>query len=286
MSYDAEETGDGRPVELYLFQIGGTAYRVTNANRDIVIGAFTYESLALMRTNPLLSKDKNAGRLELTCPESFAVMQQFITILPSQQPTLTIFRTHLSDVSEEVVAFWKGKVSSVAFADGIAKAVCSYIASEFQKQMPRFTYQGVCNHVLYDEGCLVTDTDFDYTGTVDSIVEGITIKIVGLRTAVDSLPNVGGLSSGEKDLYWQGGMVTANSEFRMVLEGNVGGDADTIRVLLAFQELAASDVIQAFAGCAHSLDICDRKFDNVVRFGGFPYIPTINPYEINLASGT
>lgn len=283
MTFDAQETSDGRPVELYQFSHGGSFTRVTNASNPKTVGATTYAPASIKRTQISQSKKEDSGRITVKVPSSFPVVLEFRAILPSQRPVLTIFRYHLSDMTEEVVAIWVGRVASVKFAGGIAEMVCDPIQSSFNRQVPRYVYSGICNHVLYDGGCLVTANNFRYDGVIGSISsDALEFTMSGLRTAVDSLPNVVNLSSAQRDVYWQGGFMIVNNEFRGIYEGNVGGDPDTIRTTLPFVDADVGDQIQVYAGCDHSSVTCADKFDNVLRFGGFPHIPSLNPFFIDL----
>jgi len=33
------------------------------------------------------------------------------------------------------------------------------------------------------------------------------------------------------------------------------------------------------AGCDHSVSTCAARFDNLANYGGFPFIPTKNPFS-------
>ena len=41
--------------------------------------------------------------------------------------------------------------------------------------------------------------------------------------------------------------------------------------------------VDVFAGCDHTVDTCDQKFDNVINYGGWPYVPSKNPFESGIA---
>lgn len=53
--------------------------------------------------------------------------------------------------------------------------------------------------------------------------------------------------------------------------------------LTLFNQFSSSDlsigsVVLAYAGCDKSNSTCATKFNNIVNFGGFPYIPNTNPF--------
>ena len=51
---------------------------------------------------------------------------------------------------------------------------------------------------------------------------------------------------------------------------------DTLDLFVPIQNDLSSPIL-LLAGCDKSLDTCLNKFDNISRYGGFPYIPEINP---------
>jgi uncharacterized phage protein (TIGR02218 family) len=286
MAFDTFERADGRPTELYQFVVGSSTTRYTSASVDQQIGGNTYETLAIQRTDPAQSKDVKAGEIILQVPASLQLVLDFRAVIPYSLPSLTIFRIHQQD-SASIFTFWKGFVSSVAMSDTTAEIACQPVDRVFNRQIPRFVYSGICNHVLYDGGCLLSPTDFDFVGVANSInTDGTEIVMTGARAAAAAIAP--GLSSAELDVFWQGGYMETpgGAERRMILEGNVGGDADKLRILLRFRDLVAGGNCTVFAGCDHSLTTCDAKFNNVLRFGGYPFVPTVNPFAIDLDGGS
>ena len=49
---------------------------------------------------------------------------------------------------------------------------------------------------------------------------------------------------------------------------------------------ASQQDIDLFAGCAHDLTTCDVKFDAVLDYGGFPFVPRKNPFNVTLRGGS
>lgn len=40
--------------------------------------------------------------------------------------------------------------------------------------------------------------------------------------------------------------------------------------------------VQLTAGCDHSTSTCQSRFDNLDNYGGFPFIPTKNPFSTGI----
>ena len=293
MTFDASEKApQGEPVELYQFTQSGAVTRYTSAANAQFIGLNEFTPLkGLSRTEPVQGNEASAGEVKVTLPSLEPIPQQFRGTIPSSLPSLTIFRKHLTDVADEVIVWFKGEVVSCAFKESVATLSCQPPTRLFSRPMPRAVYSGMCNHQLYDLGCQVVQETFDFPNAViASIVDGTVVEISGLRVqaaAIDAA-QLSGLSSAELDTYWNRGFIGTEktpAEFRMIAEGNVSLDPDKVRLIVPFRDLSPGDEVTVFAGCPHSIDFCDRKFANAPQFGGFPQVPTSNPFTITLESG-
>jgi len=148
-----------------------------------------------------------------------------------------------------------------------AEIACRSVEAAVNRNMPKFTFMGMCNHLLYDNQCTVDPSLFEHVGNVDSI-SGETITVAGAGLQPDG--------------FFTGGYVQAlggANDFRMV-RLHVG---DVLTLLLPFQANVLNTSVQAFAGCDHVLtQDCALKFDNVINFGGFHFVPNRNVFETGL----
>ena len=294
MTFDVIQIGPlGRTVELYEFAQSGSFTRVTSAATPQFAGAVEYTPLeGLSRSEPVQGNEISSGDLTLEVPATFPIAQQFRVRVPSSLPSLTITKKHLNDPAAQLFTYWKGTVVSCAFGDQIAELYCQPITRLFNRPIPRAVYSAVCNHQLYDQGCTVTRASYTNSSLIVTTIDGVgtTFIITGLRAAaatIDSTLSLG-LTAQELDDFWNRGILAtliSPAEFRMIVETDIGGDPNTIRVNLGFRELPAGATIEVIAGCPHSLDFCNRKFKNAEFFGGFPFVPTKNPFEIELDRG-
>lgn len=296
MTYDATETADlGRPVELYEFNFAGVVYRRTSAATDQAIGGNTYSVLAgLSRSEPVQGNEASAGEISIVCPADFAVASAFRGTIPSHLPSLTIFRKHLNDVDDEAVTYWKGTIVSASMsADGRKATLLGQPPTAlFSRVMPRRVFSALCQHQLYDGLCGVDRQLYRFTGVLTALdLAGTTLTLTGLRagaTSIDTAQSLG-LSASELDNFWNRGYiqtVASPGEFRSIIQTNVGGDPNVIKIAIPFRTASAGDDVDVFAGCNHEISThCNPKFKNAARFGGFPYVPTVNPFEVELDSG-
>lgn len=271
-SYDALESSveGSRPIEVYKFAIGTEVYRYTSAEDDVTVGADTYVAEAISRGPIAQGHDDRNRILDITLPADNVFAAKYIDIVPGQRATGTIIRLQRDEVPtfNTQVVIYKGFVRSVRFPGNGREAVIGILSIEAatSRPIPRFTYQGLCNHVLYDGGCGVNSTNYRMTGTVTA-VNGNVITVSG--------------ASGEADGYYTAGFVTPTglTDFRMVLK-HVGDD---LTLLLPFPVGLTGQTIDVFAGCNHMISgHCQTRFNNVIEHGGFAFVPKKNPFTTKL----
>jgi hypothetical protein len=229
----------------------------------------------------------------LVVPDTFGIATQFRGTIPSSLPSLTIYQRLENDGAAEGLAVWKGIVSSCKFKDHRAELLCLPTTRLLQRSIPRAVYSGQCNNHLYDNDCKVVRTDYRFQGIVTTIgADPTQLTFAGLRTRAGDIDTAFtlGLTSTELDNFWMRGIIILNNipeERRTIVETYIGGDANVVRVSIPFRGITTGDAVDILAGCTHSIDICNRKFQNAINFGGFPYVPGSlnNPFNIELGAG-
>ena len=276
MTYSDKEISafEGSPTELHEFSLGGQVFRFTSQSSPVSSGGFVYAPSTIKRDNPKLTDERSGIQLLVTVPTSLSVAQEYLTIVPTGRMTLTIFRQHRTDTpTPEIITFWKGFVTSVKFKDELAEMICEPIQALFAREIPRQVYSGLCNHVLFDTGCRVIRATFSDSVTVSAVnTNGDVLTLDSLSTARPADTN-----------FFTGGFVErANGDKRLIMEYTFA--TDEVRILLPFEGLAVNEVVTARAGCAHDALTCRDKFNNVINFGGFPWSPQTNPFEVGIGN--
>ena len=264
MTYDAHEVAakTGRPVELYRFTIGATVYRYTSAEDEDTYGAQVFCPRLISRSDPSLEAENRKQDVEVSLPVTDDVAARFIGIVPGERMAIEIIRIHRDDLDQEGIPYWDGQVMGAAFKKNATECVLQCRTSEaaLSRSIPRYKYQGLCNHVLYDDGCGVDRNSFKLEGTVSAAsTRSITVP---------------GLSANGANWALGGYVATAN-DYRMV----VAQSGDVLTLLIDFAVPVLAQAVTVYAGCDHLIATCQSKFTNAIRFGGFPYIPKRNPFE-------
>jgi uncharacterized phage protein (TIGR02218 family) len=256
---------DSRPVELITLTVGGDVTRICSAEDDITVGGVTYTAHPLERDD-LKVEDGERNALKLTVSADLAFVANYVSNVPAAEATVQIYRLQRADGTEEVVSLYRGYVSNVKFtqAGRVAELAINPMRKMAKRPAPRCKYSGQCNNVLYDDLCGVTAGDPSYThstGTVSSIT-GFVYEVSGAAAFGDG--------------FFAGGTLenAAGGEARMV----IAHTGNNLTVTLPLETVAVGDLVTVRAGCGHTVTDCHSKFNNLANFGGFPFVPSNNPF--------
>lgn len=270
MTYLAQETSqeDGQPVELYTFNVGGEMLYYTSSDVPHTVSANTFEPVAVSRGEIAVSPEDRGRALEIELPSADPIARRYIVSVPGQRTKLTIQRLHYTDTpTPEVITIFQGFVRAVGFMNNanVAKVSVIPIEAAGARTIPRFTFQGLCNHVLYDSRCQVDPNSLSFRH--DAVVTGISGNTIDVDGA-------DGFASG----FFTAGFVNTATDSRMILAHS----GTTLTLMLPFGVDPTGATVTVRAGCDHSLVTCFSKFNNVVNYGGFSFIPTRNVFDSGL----
>ena len=293
MTFDAYETGDGSPVELLTFSNGFENFNYCNTTQPIQIGAVVYEPLAYTRSPWSQSKDQDDNNVRMTAPNDWPVAVLYQGRLTSNVTSVTIQRFHADDPAEQIQIAWKGQIVALQYSGDDVELLMEPI-TKGAETTPRDTFSAQCNAFLFESpGCNLTSDDWKFVATATSISpDALEITFSGLRLEAVTIDAgqggpPGSLTAGELDTYFQGGYIkTGAGEVRDIIEGNVGGDPDTVRIPIPFRNFTAGQGASVYAGCRLTLDVCQRKFNNAINFQGYAYVPVIDPANTELPKGS
>lgn len=262
MTYAAVETSiqSGRPVELYEFLYGATAYRYTSADGDVVYGGNTYSAVPIARGAVEATNEVARLALEITCTRELPVLEPFAVSPPEEVVLITLRRLHAGD--GEAIIMWMGRVLNVTLNNAAAEIHCESVYTSLKRVGLRRLYQKSCPHVVYGTGCGLARATYKATKTVSTVV--------GTTITVGSIGAVDGYYAGGY-LEWSSGGVS----HRRSIHSQTGG---AVVIGFPIPGMAASDSVDLYPGCDHTLSTCNGKFGNSLNYGGMPYFPPKNPF--------
>jgi uncharacterized phage protein (TIGR02218 family) len=281
VAYDTfeESVDQGQPIELYLFENLEETFVYTSAQETITYVGRNYIPTPVKRTAPEIQSGQPDRRIVIEFPITNDFARRYVGTLPASPDHLTLYRYHSTDGgTPEVVLYFSGEVSNVAFTEDRAKVNVLSNGRVLGNLIPQQTCRNLCNFVLYDNRCGVNQASFTTATTVVGVsANGLEITLSG-----------SGLSAKAAANFFKNGHMSRNFiENRMVLKTvDLGGDQVTFHILLPFQFISTGTAVDISAGCGHSLGICDSRFNNHERYGGFPFIPRKNPFQLKVTGGS
>jgi uncharacterized phage protein (TIGR02218 family) len=134
-----------------------------------------------------------------------------------------------------------------------------------KSSVPGTFYQSQCNHCLYSSRC------------------GISSEAYKLRTTVLNISSNGAslvlASSGGASQNWfkAGEIIRASDGERRMVVYQSGASID---LNYPFPNIKIGDTVDIYAGCDHTVGDCRDKFNNIINFGGHPFIPSSNIFAV------
>lgn len=263
----------GRPLDLYTFSWLSSSVRYVNT--EDAGGLFNFQGIDY--TPEVIGREKiqktgevDQSVLNVTVDISNEVAALFIGTPPASRVEILIQRVHETMSPLTILTQFRGYVESMSVVGGEATLKCYPFNEFFRREVPRFTYQGLCNHDLYDSQCGVLEATSPnrLTGTVLSVTQGG--KVLEVQGASGVLDNKSPLQA------FKGGFARnqASTDYRQIIDQ----DGDFITIISPFRENVSGVDLVLQRGCDHDPFTCRDKFSNIDNFGGFPYIPEVNPF--------
>ena len=272
MTWDEKELSieDGTPIELYKFTVDTLHYRYTSHDEDYEDGSGDiWVSAAVLSSKYEESQSEGVSDVTLEC----GMNTPFLDLFKNGSPLMhfEMYQVHSSDVDEEVVPKYSGRVVDVVFKpqDWKAVVVCSSYLSSLEDAGLRRKCGKTCPHVLYGPGCGLASSSYEIGVTVSS-VSGKQVIVSGAGLA------------GKDNAYFTGGFMAwthADLGINMSLMITGYDDLSSTVTLANVPQGLEVGAAKVHPGCDHTLTDCIVKFnDNRLNHGGAPYSPGKNPY--------
>lgn len=244
-------------VEFYRIACGLDTWHYTSADRDIVIAPDTWRmARGLSRGSTKLMGSVKKSDLEITVPRDHEMIELFIVGRPAQIATVTLFKGYMPSPTPQM--FWKGRIVGTSIKNnGTGVLSCESVFTSLARPGLRAMYQITCRAGLYQFGCNLERNDWRVTREITD-VNGVTLTVDGLS---GTYPNG----------YFTGGYVVDGQNYAMI----TGHSGNTVIVDRAI--IGTGDA-HFFPGCDHTRETCNDKFNNILNYRGFPWIPVRTPF--------
>lgn len=278
-TYSALESSahGGRPVELFRF-VHGSQVWTYSSGPEIVYNGETYVAFPIGRDDMQQTKELHKSPLEVLIPRTSELSLLYLAGNPEHVITLTVFRLHIG-ASDGPIVYWKGRVVSVDWPDpATAKLVCESVFTSLKRPGLRARYQRMCRHALYSSQCGVDKADYAVAGTVSAINAA--------RTVV-TIPEAAGYADG----YFLGGFLALADGTMRFISAHSGPSITLASPAPALAQYVGTTgygqgygvgygaALTIYPGCARNRETCKNRFNNILNFGGWPWIPSRNPFD-------
>ena len=241
---------------IFKFTEGVNTYYRTNANKSETFESNVYTPSGIKLESDIESKQEaSRANLKVSIPITDEMALRWIDPNLSIQVSLIIY----VNIDGVFYIDWQGVLSKVGttktkitltFDDGVGD-------TRFGTNSP--VIQIGCPYVLYGWGCFLDKEDFADSGTIDT-VSGLVVTISEAASQADG--------------WYNGGILKAVNGDLVMITKHVGNQLTLIRSA----EIAVSDAVTIYRGCDRSIQTCDTKFSNKLRYSGYTRIPTVNTF--------
>jgi uncharacterized phage protein (TIGR02218 family) len=258
-------------VDLFTFELkSGITLRYCNASSDVTFGGLTWLAApaGLTRSKIRWSTGIEVDTLDIDFNSDASILVAGTPLLAAAVNGLfdncrvTLLRLFMADWSTPVdtLLLFQG---NTAPAEILRSAVHMTVKSDLDRlnvMIPPNVYQSSCLHSLYSAGCGVKAATYRTAGTASSVgTDG------GIATNL-----------GAADGYYQMGAIKFTSGPNIGLTRTVKSYAGgKVYPTKAFPyAIASGDAFTITPGCDKLQNgDCLNKYNNVIRFKGFPFIP-------------
>lgn len=265
MAFDTYETSvdSGEPAELYTFRRGAEQYHYTSADHDIIYSGTTYTAALLRRSSIDVSAEMQRNNIKIDTARDFEITDLFRIAPPADVITVTIQRMH--EIDGNPVTIWSGRILNAEWTQEGAQLVAEPVYTSLKRVGLRKIYQKACPHVLYSGECGLNINTWRVLATITAI-NGLTLTIP--------------VAAGYADSYFAGGFVEYLPSGIGVYERRFirSQTGSAVRITAPMLGLLVNSAVRLYPGCDHTTSTCSTKFSNLPNFGGFPFIPTKNPF--------
>jgi hypothetical protein len=250
-------------IELYTFASNSANFHLTPHEFDVYLDGDLYASLPIERSELALGAEAAKNGLDLKLPPDCDLVRHLLTnSLTGDTTSITLRIGRLEKLTGQwsiAGTRWMGRVLGVEVADDAARIRCESAQVSLKRIGLRRLYSRKCSHVLYSSACGASPISAN--ATVDYIDGRIVYLVGGVPASVS-----GGLA---------GGWLQTPEGARHMIINEYGSSVE----LLYPAVIGSGTDVLLTVGCDHSMSTCESRFGNLDNFGGFPFLPSKNPFS-------
>lgn len=269
MSFSGSLTTERGPSVFAMFDIQvseSIVFRYTDADEAVFFNGFEYTPEPI-RYSELVS-DGTLKKTAVTLESRFSLppAKFFRVDPPSFISTLKIYEGNFSDYDRDYRQVWSGRIINCKFEGGLAKFTCEPASTSLSRPGLRRNYQRPCPHAVYGPLCKANRVEESVSWVSGSEDEWV----LSLPAAFISPES------------YDGGLVSwvdssGNRRFQTILRSILDGGSLRVRVNRSLRVGEVPNSISVVKGCDHTEEACSIWHNNIVNYGGCPFIPLDTP---------
>lgn len=255
-------------TELYRFNEQGSdeVWTYTSGDEEITYdageGDETYAPISISRTGVETKNEMARANIDVKLSLTNPAAIRWLSDNGEKIVSLTIFERRRSGAFAVV---WKGRLAGIIPELDAIKLRMESIFTSLRRPGLRARYQRSCRHALYGRGCTLDAEAFAIAGTLTAL-DGATAIVSGAEAFADG--------------YLTGGMLRSPDGVLSYIVNHTGSTILLQRAsfsLITAVEGGLPVAVTLYPGCSHDRATCATKFDNLLNYGGFDFIPQKNP---------
>lgn len=268
--------------DLFEFKYGDITWLFTSALKPVTHNDKTYLPFVVSRGN-IEVEDIDKCETEVVFPYPKVIVNEngddiqklFSNKIYFGGVTVTIFELY----KNETLVIYKGRVTQPKF-DDYAKTmtlVCSTSETYQNRNILTRKFQKSCTNKIYDRFCGLNFDDWAVEVTVTAI-NALTVSFdINPTPVLDE--NGDPIEPPETEIktypsdYFSRGLLLKNGIYTAIL----GSGDNSIALYREHFGLEVGNVVVIAPACDQARQVCHDKFNNHLRFMGFPNVPNPNP---------
>lgn len=248
-----------KPVELYRIWSGEASWYYTNSDAAVEFGGQTYLPATLSRGSLEYNSTLDVSTMKVQFAGIAEPVAHYIAQNPIDIVWVEIKRLFRGMEEPAAGVIFIGQIKTVPLKGLTAEAECTGFEHYLKMPVPIFRYQLTCNHKVFDARCALLKIDYKVSAVISLSANGIV------------------LTAEEFDAYDAGyfaaGFVEYGSESRMI----AAHSGNSVTLAYRMLHLENGETVDVYPGCNGRIETCRDKYDNIIHFLGFPFIPDENP---------
>lgn len=246
--------------DLYQFTHGTKIWYFTSAAKDLTHDEVIYKSVPGLSRGNIEDADIDKCETEINFPSLYPLLNNdnddMAAVFLNKIYYESVYVTILELYKDETLVIFKGRVTQPKYDESnhTMSLVCSTNESYQRRNILTRKFQRSCANKIYDRFCGLNIEDWWIEATITNISD----LSISYTTAT---PVENGYF--DRGLLIKDGIFTYLPNATTLYRPHIG--------------LQVGDVVHLAPGCDQSLKLCDERFNNHLRFHGFPNMPQTNP---------